>query len=105
MMTLEEAIKELKEGRNNLYEVLDKSVPYEQQHTLVALDIAIKSLESWEKLSSQIQSVKTMKENELQTAGDLTTAYILNGEIDMLECISALITECLAEVQDGKDND
>ena len=48
-MTIEKAIKILKDGRENLNEVLDKSVPYERQHTLVALDMAIKSLEAWEK--------------------------------------------------------
>lgn len=49
-MRIEEAIKILKDGRENLYGALDKSVPYEQQHTLVALDMAIKSLETIQRI-------------------------------------------------------
>ena len=57
-MTIEEAIKILKDGRENLNNVLDQSVAYERQHTLVALDIAIQSLEAWEKIDDDIASLQ-----------------------------------------------
>lgn len=65
------------------------------------LDKAIRSIEAWEHLNNKIQFIKTMKEQELPIAWDLTTAYILRGEIDMLEVVSALMTEQFSEVENA----
>ena len=43
-MTNKEAIKILQGEREGLLKILDKSVPYEKQKTLVALDMAIQAL-------------------------------------------------------------
>ena len=67
-----------------------------------ALEMAIKSLEAWDGLIDKIQSIKAMKEQELLTAGDLTTTYILEGEIGMLEVIITLTTAQLSEVENDK---
>lgn len=70
---------------------------YEKENE--AIKIACKSLEAWEHLNNKIQSIKIMKERELDTAGDLTTAYILRGEIGVLEVIITLISEQFSEVE------
>ena len=43
-LTNKEAIKILQGERDGLLKILDKSVPYERQKTLVALDMAIQAL-------------------------------------------------------------
>lgn len=43
-LTNKEAIKILQNERDELYKILDKSVPYERQKTLTALDMAIQAL-------------------------------------------------------------
>ena len=43
-LTNKEAIKILQNEREGLLKILDKSVPYERQKTLVALDMAIQAL-------------------------------------------------------------
>jgi len=70
-MTIEETIKILKDGRENLYGVLDYSVPYKQQTTLVALDMAVKSLEAWDKVKE-----------ELKGYGSLWVSYTIKDHTD-----------------------
>lgn len=97
-MTIEVAINVL----NQIKELIlnDKSW-LESTHEPISqcFDMSIKSLEAWEHLKNKIQSIKIMKERELDTAGDLTTAYILRGEIGMLEVIITLISEQFSEVE------
>lgn len=98
-MTIEEAIDILSDNHTVLYSHGD----YTEQEENETLSMAIKSLEAWGKLRGQIQSIKIMKERLLDTAGDLTTAYILRGEIGMLEVVIAIMSENLSEVQDGQE--
>lgn len=84
-MTVSEAIKILKDGRENLYRALDKSVPYEQQHTLVALDMAIKSLEADRKIEKILYDIRN----------EITMLFIF-----VREPVIEIIDKHLAEVRE-----
>ena len=84
-MTVGEAIKILKDGRENLYGALDKSVPYEQQHTLAALDIAIKSLEAWEKVKEEISNPDEMDCFENSNIWQVWFYKIIDKHLEELE--------------------
>lgn len=98
-MTIENAIKILKDGRENLYGASDKSVPYEQQYTLVALDISIKSLEADRTIEKTLYAIREemqyIKVAELQIYGANSWRFS--------NAIEEIINKHLKEVQDGDD--
>ena len=52
-MSNKEAIKILQNERDGLCKILDKSIPYERQKTLVALDMAIEALKDEDAMEVQ----------------------------------------------------
>lgn len=89
----EETVRRLENIANHAVHIFGESPFIMSLDDGIAIKEAIKSLKAWNKINAKIQSIKTMKEQELLTAGDLITAYILQGEITMLTILKKFIKE------------